>query len=106
MKRSLEDRDRRKQITWQQELQDLPAAVGKLEIAEGPAGADHEYVAGYVVAYGDLLTCLDRNEALPIRMPIYYRFVNEPSEQCTTKSGVAIGTGDAKRRRIHSKYFA
>lgn len=60
-----EDGDRRKDISWQQEFQDLPAAIGKLEVAKCPARAKHEYVVVCLISNRDLRASAGHNEVLP-----------------------------------------
>ena len=62
MERFLKNSDRGKQVSWQQEFQDLPSAIGKLEVAESPALTEYEHVAGHLISDGDLLAGAGRNE--------------------------------------------
>jgi len=62
--RLLEHGGRRKCVSRQQELQDLPAAVGKLEVAESPARAENEYVVIRLISDDDLLARARRSKML------------------------------------------
>jgi hypothetical protein len=66
MGRLLEDRDGGDQVTGQQEFQNLPAAIRKLNVPERPSRTQNEYVVGSV-AFGEyLFSRIDRREMLPI----------------------------------------
>jgi hypothetical protein len=80
MERFLKNSDRGKQVSWQQEFQDLPSAIGKLEVAESPALAEDEHVAGYLVSDGDLLARAGRNEVLPAQVLVCFRLFGGRSE--------------------------
>ena len=62
-----------KEISRQQEFQDLPAAIGKLEVAESPARADYEHVFGHLISGGDLRATAGRKEMLPAWLPACLR---------------------------------
>ena len=76
----LENSDRGKQVSRQQEFQDLPSAIGKLEVAESPALTEYEYVAGHLISDGDLLASAGRNEVLPAQVLVCFRFFRGRSE--------------------------
>ncbi len=70
MERVFEDGDGGQDISRQQELQNLPAAIGKLKISVGPARTDNEYLAGDLIPDGELRACAGRSKVLPVGAPV------------------------------------
>jgi hypothetical protein len=95
MKCLFEDGDGRKQISRQQEFQDLPASVGKLEVAKRPAGTKDEYILRGMVAGGDLRARAGSKEVLPAWFACCFRVFGRRPEQRSAKAGFAVKAGYA-----------
>ena len=90
-----EDGDGGKQISRQQEFQDLPASVGKLEIAKRPARTKHEYILRGLIADGDLRARAGCKEVLPAGFAFCFCVFGSRPEQRSAKAVFAVKAGYA-----------